>query len=83
MRKKEALDIKAKLEVPFAQFHEDIYNVTLQGEVSELSDALGEIEMRKTRPQILGPKSIGKRRGTKAHQSFLSQLEKKTPRPSY
>lgn len=44
--KKEELDIKAKLKIASAKLHEDMYNVATQGEVSELSKALENIEIK-------------------------------------
>lgn len=74
--------MKAKLEVASEKLHEDIYNVKPQGEVSELSSALGEIEMRKARGVATRSKVKWNRVIDKCTTKFFKAMrQKKSPKP--
>ena len=47
--RKVELDARAKLEMTIVSFHEDIYNIDKQGEVSRLNNILEKLETRKAR----------------------------------
>lgn len=72
--KKEELDIKAKLEIATTQLHHNMYNTEIQGEVSELSNALEEIEVWKARGAPIRSKLKWKQVGDKCTVEFFKYV---------